>query len=94
MPSAVLFFSIPYQLTGGKRTLLVDDANDAPATQVVKLHGSLSDGVKGVVVAPLHIETGVKARTALAHDDGTGNYLLATEHLDAQSLRLGVPAVA
>ena len=51
-------------------------------------------GKEGEVPAQSHVDTGVKARPALSDQDTPCAHQLTAEALDAEHLRLAVPAVS
>src|ERR687886_622546 len=68
-------------------------AHVALAVSAREPHGAGHRGKDGVIPAEAGSRAGVEACAALAHDDGTGAYRLAREHLDAEALGVRVAAV-
>lgn len=59
-----------------------------------ELHDPLDECKKRVVAPHPDIGAGVEVRPALANQDVAGDYPLAAEALDSQTLRVGIPPVA
>src|SRR5687768_13443689 len=77
------------RLTGGGQ-----HAHAKPACSVIfELHDAVRRREDGVVLGQTRVPARLPLRSVLPHDDGSARYLLATEALDAQSLRVAVAAV-
>ena len=59
-----------------------------------ELHRAFDQREERVIAADADVLTGVELRPALADDDIPREHVLAAETLDAEALRIGVPAVA
>lgn len=70
------------------------NVDDLAAAVRAELNVAGSSGEQGVVVATADVVAGVEVGAALADDDLTGADELAAEALDAQTLSVGVTAVA
>ncbi len=72
-----------------------NDGDDlSPLPFVFELDHARDPGEEGVILADTHVGSRLDRRAPLTDDDRSGIDLLAAETLDAQSLRLAVPAVA
>src|SRR5688500_4723806 len=71
------------------------DADDAAVSAVVlELHASGDLGEDRVVLAEARVQAGAKPPTALAHDDRAAGDEVAVVRLHAETLRVGIAAVA
>jgi len=70
----------------------VDKPTHAPLVLVLDHPGNL--GIQGVVLAEPHVITRLQTCPALPNQDGAPRYELPVESLDAQSLCVGIAAVA
>ena len=71
-----------------------DDAHRAATALGAELHGARDEREQRVVTTAAHTVTGVELGAALANQDLAGVDDLSAEALDAESLRVGVAAVA
>src|SRR6202050_3070948 len=79
---------------GGLGGLSRNDAHGPAATERTELHRPADQREQRVVAAPPHARAGVEMRAALADDDLARVHQLACVALHAQTLGLGVTAVA
>ena len=70
------------------------DVDDPAIATSPELDVAGRQGEQGVVPAAPDVDAGVEVSAALADDDLAGVDELASETLDAQTLRIGIPAVA
>src|SRR2546430_414272 len=71
-----------------------EDADVARVALSLEADDAVDLREQGVVVAAAHVEAGLEARAALPHQDAAAGDELAAESLDAEHLRVRVPAVA
>src|SRR5215216_2276420 len=91
-PRSTLFpYTTLFRSRGGSGVLL--DRDEAALAARPKVDDALADGEDRVVAADLRTRARAELRPALADDDHAGPGLLAREQLDAEVLRLRVPAV-
>ena len=81
--------------TAGRLLDRVDvDRMTAQRTLDGETHFAIGERKQGVILAHADIGTGMKARTALTHDDGACRDGFAAEGFDAQAFRFGIAAVS
>ena len=79
---------------GGGSGLGTHDVDDLAIAMPAELNATGGRGEKSVVVAPTHVDSGMEMGSALADDNLPGLDDLPAETLDAETLSIGVAAVA
>src|SRR5262245_9176284 len=78
------------QRSGG----LLGDADQLVVAPALEADISVGLGEQGVIDADADIDAGLESRAALADEDAARGHELAAEPLDAEPLRVGIPAVS
>ncbi len=70
------------------------DRNDVSRAAALELHYTIDEGKQRIVIASADVPARVETGAALAHHDAAGSNRLTTEALDAQAVRVAIPAVS
>ena len=70
------------------------DVDELAALAGAELHGALCQGEQCVVSTLTDVLARMDTGATLANEDGSGSHFLTVEPLDAETLRIGVAAVA